>query len=159
MTNFYLNVLNKGKRIHDINKTNIVLIPKVDAPKNMRQYKLINLCTIIYKIISRVLVNRFQNEETQGAFVLGRQITNNILITNEVLHLLEKKKGKVDYFALKLDMSKTHDRVEWSFLQDMMTCLSFYSDWINLILRCVRSVYYLVILNGRKEEEFTPSKA
>lgn len=60
MVDFCLDVLNQGKEIHDINKTNIMLIPRVGAPRSIRQYRPISLCNVIYKIISRMLVNRFR---------------------------------------------------------------------------------------------------
>lgn len=66
-----------------------------------------------------------------------------------------EKKGN---FALKLDISKAYDRVEWNFLAGMMTHLGFHADWIILIMRCVCSVSYSMSLNGSNGEWFLPSR-
>lgn len=55
-------------------------------------------------------------------------------------------------------MSKAYDRVEWSFLFDMMKSFDFCTKWINLIFHCVSSVSYSIVMNGRKGDEFTPSR-
>ena len=58
---------------------------------------------------------------TQSAFVLGCLITNNVLVAYETLHSMHsKKKGKTGSLALKLDVSKAYDQVEWLFLQGIM---------------------------------------
>ncbi|KAA3461385.1 reverse transcriptase [Gossypium australe] len=119
----------------------------------------------VYKIIAKVLVNRMSTilrnciNEAQGAFILGRHISDNVLIAYEVLHSLKmKKKGKKGNFALKLEMSKAYDRVEWDFLAGMMTHLGFHADWIVLIMICVCSVSYSVSLNGSNSKWFSPSR-
>ncbi|KAA3480211.1 reverse transcriptase [Gossypium australe] len=82
----------------EINGTQIVLIPKVSNSQNMNQFRPISLCNILYKIISKMLVNRLQSmihyciDETQNAFVLGRIIPNNILVAYEILHFLKHKR-------------------------------------------------------------------
>lgn len=75
---YCLDVLNSRIDMGEVNKTSIILIPKVNSPKSMSQFHPISLCNVIYKIISKVLVNRFRRvlhycmDYTQGAFVPGR---------------------------------------------------------------------------------------
>ncbi|KAA3468713.1 reverse transcriptase [Gossypium australe] len=165
ISGYCLDILNEQKEIGDINKTRIVLIPKIDNPKNMSYFQPISLCNVIYKIIPKVLVNRMSDilgdciNEAQGAFIPGKLISDNVLIACEVLHSLKmKKNGRRGNFALKLDMSKAYDRVEWDFLAGMMKSLGFHNDWMVLIMRCITSVSYSVSLNGMCSDWFSPSR-
>ena len=58
-------------------------------------------------------------------------------------------KGKYGFMALKLDMSKAYDRVEWGFLETVMRRIGFASIWVNLLMTCVRTVTYSILVNGR----------
>ena len=66
--------------------------------------------------------------------------------------------GKTGYMALKLDMSKAYDRVEWTFLKGMMLRLGFDNGWVKLVMRYVSSGSYSFILNGQVQRAFTPSR-
>ena len=101
-----------------LNHTFITLIPKVTYPEEVNHFRPISLCNVIYKIISKILVNRLKPlmdkliTPFQNAFIKGRNISDNILIAHEIMNGLRKKRGKKYSFgALKIDMSKAYDKV------------------------------------------------
>jgi hypothetical protein len=99
---------------------------------------------MVYKLISKVLANRLKValphiiSPEQSTFILGRLITDNIIVAFEALHTMETRlKGRNGFIALKLDMSKAYDRLEWNFLEAMMQKLGFADRWVWLLMNCV----------------------
>ncbi|XP_073355407.1 uncharacterized protein [Aegilops tauschii subsp. strangulata] len=160
-----LNVLKGGPMPEGWNETCVVLIPKVKNPDSMKDLRPISLCNVVYKLISKVLANRLKQilpdiiSPNQSAFVPGRLITDNILLAYECTHFIKKKRGgKEGYAAVKLDMSKAYDRVEWHFLEKMMRRMGFNEQWINRIMLCVTSVSYKVKVNDDCTEVIVPQR-
>ena len=86
-------------------------------------------------------------------------ITDTILFPYECVHKIKnKKRGQSGLGAIKLDMHKAYDRVEWSFLHDMMVKLGFHEQWIQMMMACVSSVNYKVRFNSQETEAFYPSR-
>jgi len=119
-----LSSLTSGSLLKSINHTFITLIPKVQNPEHVINFRPISLCNVIYKIVSKVIANclkPFLNSiilEAQSAFIVDRLITDNMLIAFESFHHMKNTcMGKTGFMALKLDMSKAYDRVEWMFLE------------------------------------------
>lgn len=119
-----LHYLNTGVLPPSLGHSFITLIPKVKNPEFVTEFRPISLCNVLYRIFSKVLTNHLKVVmpqiifEHQSAFISNRLISDNILVAFETLHYLRNhNKGSTGYMALKLNMGKVYDRVEWSYME------------------------------------------
>lgn len=147
-----------------INHTYICLVPKITSPLQVKDFRPISLCNIAYKLISKILVDRLKPwlhhliSEFQSAFIPGRLITDNVIITHELLHSLGIKRIKTPYMALKLDIAKAFDKVEWSYLDAILKRFGFADKWCSWVMKCVTTVSYSVLINGSPTEKIFPQR-
>ncbi|CAL1399697.1 unnamed protein product [Linum trigynum] len=160
-----LSFFSTGRLLHSINHTWLVLIPKVVNADSMQQLRPIGLCQVMYKAISKILSNRLSAilphiiSPFQNGFIKGRCISDNILIGQEVMQFLKTKvRGQDKWMALKLDMEKAYDRVEWEFLFHIMESMGFCTQWMKWIKACVTTVRFSVLLNGNEYGYFQPQR-
>jgi len=111
---------------------------------HITDYRPISLWNVVYKLASKTLVNRLKKifpsiiGGSQSAFVHDRLITDNVLVASETMHQIsQKKSGRFEEMALKLDMSMAYNRVECAFLDKIMEKLGFNSRWHSLMMQCI----------------------
>ena len=148
-----------------LNGTFITLIPKVKSPTKVSEFRHISLCNIVYKLVAKVVANKMRGllpliiSKSQSAFQSDKAISDNILVGFETLHHMKNQKSKKGGFmALKLDMSKAHDMVEWHFLDLTMRRMGFSNRWVDLIMACVGSVSYQILVNGVPKGDIQPTR-
>ena len=165
VTNTILSYLNIDTICHLLNHTFLTLIPKIKNLVFVSDYRPISLCNALYKFFSKVLANRLKKilpsiiNEQQSAFIKNRLISDNILVAFETLHCMNNhKSSKTGYMTIKLDISKAYDRVGSIVLEEVMRKLGFNKRWINLMMTCVKTVSYSVLVNGEPKRINLPYK-
>ena len=97
--------------------------------------------------------------EHQSDFLSDRLITDNIMVAFETLHYMRNHRvGKIGYMALKLDMSKAYDRVEWEFMEKVMRKMGFNNRWVDLMMECITSASYSILINGEPHRKIKASR-
>lgn len=130
----------------------------------MSQSRPICLSNVVIKTILKVITNRLKplmNDligPNQASFILGRQIVDNIVMAQELLHSLQRRKGKQGAMIIKIDLEKAYDRVDWQFLEEVLQKVGFTTTLIRVILNCIRSTKLSVIWNGQHLEAFNPER-
>lgn len=149
----HFKVLNHKKSLECVNDTFITLIPKIKDAQRVGEYRPISLCNVIYKLVAKDLANTLKViifdiiSPNQSAFISGRLIFDNILVAYETLHSVANSGlDKNRFMAIKLDISKAYDRVEWVFLKVVMEKMGFSPRWIELIILCITAVSYSILL-------------
>ncbi|XP_012086038.1 uncharacterized protein LOC105645129 [Jatropha curcas] len=90
----------------------------------------------------------------QSAFISQHLITDNIIIAYELFHTLKRKnQGRTGIMALKTDMSKAYDHIEWEYLRLIMLKMGFIEEWVSKLMRVVTTISYYFV---RGSEEFGP---
>lgn len=148
-----------GKLLKEISATVLALVPKIPSPKNVADYRPIACCNVIYKCISKILVNRVKDSldilvnENQSAFIPNRQISDNILLAQEIMQNYHKEAG-IKRCAFKIDIQKAYDTVSWDFLHEILKRFGFHPCMVHWIMMCVSTTSYTLNINGEHQGFF-----
>ncbi|XP_021994704.1 uncharacterized protein LOC110891319 [Helianthus annuus] len=144
---------NTGKLLGQLNHTLIALVPKKLSPLTVTDYRPIACCNVLFKCVSKIIVDRIKDvlhqvvSINQSAFVPGRKITDNILLTQELMHNYHRNSGP-PRCAFKVDIQKAYDTVDWCFLKNVLLGFGFKSRMVEWIMMCVSTTTFSLCVNG-----------
>ena len=147
-----------------LNTTHLALIPKIQGPETLGNYRPISLCNTVYIVLTKIIVARLRPflgkliSPLQMAFVPGRKGMDNVIIAQEIIHSLSRKKGNTGYMAIKIDLEKAYDKLEWSFVREMLVRANLPSDLRDIIISYVSTVSTSILYNGEALEPIYPSR-
>lgn len=91
----------------------------------------IALCNVLMKVVRKVIVNRLKHfmtkliGDTQSSFIPRRQLADNIVLAQEMVHSMKRRKGKQGVMVMKIDLKKAYDQIEWDFLETILHNVGF----------------------------------
>jgi hypothetical protein len=140
----------------------ITLIPKEHESQTLDWYRLIVLCNVVYKIISKVIKNRLKSllpsliSQEQVGFVEGRQIMDNIIQAHEIIHTLKlhKREGMI----IQLDLAKSYDKISWHYMVKTLEAFGFTHHWISWIVHLICTTSYSLLIDATLAKPFWPTR-
>ncbi|KAL0298774.1 UNVERIFIED_CONTAM: hypothetical protein Sradi_6537200 [Sesamum radiatum] len=133
--------------------TTISLILKTANPTCWSEYRPISLCNVTNKICTKLMTIQLGHvlpkvlSLLQSDFVLGRFLSDNVLLAQELIQSLESRRPEANV-VFKLDMAKAYDLVSWEFLYQVLRQKGFPQRWIGLVGNAVSHYWFLDLVNG-----------
>lgn len=119
----------------------------------MKDYRPISCCNVLYKVISKIIANRLKKilldliALNQSAFVKDRLLVENLLLATELVKDYHKDSIS-SRCAIKIDISKAFDSVQWSFIINTLSAMNLPAKFIHWILLCITTANFSVQVNG-----------
>lgn len=151
-----------GKLLKEVNITTLTLVPKKQNPSSLDDFRPISCCNFLYKCISKVIANRLKVvlptliDKAQAAFIRGRRISD-ILLAQELFRNYQRKDSTPRY-AIKVDLRKAFDTLNWNFLLDLLDIMGFPPKMITWIRICITSPKFSILINGELGGYFSSTR-
>ena len=156
--NFVQESISQCFLLDELNISKIALIPKSEDRLRIQNYRPISLLNTLYKVVAKVYANRMKPLlhnwilPSQTGFVPNRCILDNIFLAFEAIAWT--RENQQDLSMLLLDFEKAYDRVNWTFLREVMAKLGFHSQWIKQVMSLNANTAASIIVNGEISETF-----
>lgn len=130
----------------------------------MKQFQPISLCNVVYKTTTKTIVNRLKPllpkfmAPMQMSFISGRNISDNVIIYQEVLHSFNRKTGRSRDMMTKIDLEKAYVQLEWGFIKDTLVQLGLSNHLVEVIVLCVTASSFRILWNGETTVQIFPSR-
>jgi hypothetical protein len=148
-----LQFFNTGWLLPNFNANNVILIPKSSNADSIDQFRPIAMANFKFKVISKIIADRlaqvlpsFISKEQRG-FIKGRNIRDCICLASEAANLLHNKAFGGN-LALKIDITKAFDTLDWSFLIKVLRSFGFCEKFCNWIEVVLKSATLSISING-----------
>ncbi|KAL2237518.1 UNVERIFIED_CONTAM: hypothetical protein Sindi_0943500, partial [Sesamum indicum] len=163
VTRAVLDFFTTGKLLKQVNTTLLALIPKVHTPMPVNDFRPISCCNVLYNVITKLLVQRLSMvldkliSPCQTAFIPGRSIGDNIMLAQELFTGYNQIRLP-PRCALKVDIRKAYDTVEWDFLVAVLQFFNFPTTFIRWIEECITTASFSIGLNGKPHGFFNGAR-
>ncbi|KAL2226168.1 UNVERIFIED_CONTAM: Transposon TX1 uncharacterized protein [Sesamum indicum] len=163
VTRAVLDFFATGKLLKQINCTLLAVIHKVHSPITVADFRPISCCNVIYMVIAKLLVQRLSVvlgkvvSPCLAAFIPGRGIGDNIMMAQELFTGYNQKRLP-SRCALKVDIRKAYDTMEWDFLLATLQLFGFLVIFMRWIEECIITPSFSMSLNGKAHNFFVRSR-
>ncbi|KAL2231088.1 UNVERIFIED_CONTAM: putative mitochondrial protein [Sesamum indicum] len=163
ITKAVLDFFSTGKLLKQINSTILTVIPKVHSPTSVADFRPISCCNVLYKIIAKLIVQKLSVildkiiSPCQAAFVPGRSIGDNVMLAQELFTGYNQARLP-PRCALKVDIRKAYDTVEWDFLLSVLQLFGFPETFSRWVEECISSPSFSVGMNGKPHGYFAGAR-
>ena len=146
-----------------VNSTILALIPKKTDSMEMKDYRPIACCNVLYKVVSKILANRLKIllprliTENQSAFISGRLLMENVLLASELVKEYHKESIS-PRCVMKIDVSKAFDSVQWLFVLQSLEAIGTPHRFIHWVKLCIATPSFSVQVNGELGGYFQSSR-
>lgn len=136
----------------------------MEKPEFIIEFIPISLCNVMYKVITNIIVQRLESlmpnliSPFQSSFISGRNIQDNIIVAQGLIHTMRNVNRKKGFFANKVDIEKAYNRLNWNNIQNVLIEVGLPIKMVDVMFNCITSSTMNVLWNGSKKANFKPSR-